>query len=80
MRAKEQVRGQPHEAGVGVGTIYRWRSRFIRAGKAAEGDPLLAMYLGFTALIDRKKGAVLFPATDGRIRINERIRLLIQGL
>jgi transposase InsO family protein len=76
----EGVRALAQEARVGVGTIYRWRSKFIRAGKAAEGDPLLAIYLGFTALIDRKKGAVLFPATDGRVRVNERIRLLIQGL
>jgi len=76
----EGVRALAQEAGVGVGTLYRWRSRFIGAGKAAEGDPLLAVYLGFTALIDRKKGAVLFPSTDGRIRVNERLRLLIQGL
>jgi len=76
----EGVRALAQEAGVGVGTLYRWRSRFVRAGKAAGGDPLLAVYLGFTALFDRKKGAILFPATDGRIRVNERIRLLIQGL
>jgi len=76
----EGVRALAQEAGVGVGTLYRWRSRFVRAGKAAGGDPLLAVYLGFTALFDRKKGAILFPATDGRIRVNERLRLLIQGL
>jgi hypothetical protein len=76
----EGVRALAQEAGVGVGTLYRWCSRFVRAGKAAGGDPLLAVYLGFTALFDRKKGAVLFPSTDGRIRVNERLRLLIQGL
>ncbi len=76
----EGVLALAHEAQVSVGTVYRWRNRFINAGQAAAGDPLLAFYLGFTALIDRKKGAVLFPATDGRIRINERLRLLIQGL
>ncbi len=76
----EGVLALAHEARVSVGSLYRWRNRFIKAGQAAEGDPLLAFYLGFTALIDRKKGAVLFPATDGRIRINEHLRLLIQGL
>ena len=68
------------EAGVSVGTLNRWRTQMIRAGKAAEGDPLLACYLGFTALIDGKKGAVRFPTTDSRIKVNERLRLLIQGL
>ena len=29
----------------------------------------MVMSLGFTALVDRKKGAVLFPATAGRIRV-----------
>jgi transposase InsO family protein len=76
----EGVRALAEEAHASVGSLYRWRSKFIRAGKAAEGDPVLAVYLGFTALFDRKKGAILFPATDGRIRVNERIRLLIQGL
>ena len=63
-----------------VASLYRWRRRFSRAGKAAAGDQLLAIYLGFTALLDRKKGGVLFPASDGRVRVDERIRLLIQGL
>ena len=76
----EGVRALAQEAQVGVGSLHRWRTRFIKAGKAAEGDPVLAIYLGFTSLIDRKKGAILFPATDGRIRVNERLRLLIQGL
>lgn len=76
----EGVRALAQEASLGVGSLYRWRSRFTRAGKAAKGDPVLAVYLGFTALIGRKKGAVLYPATDGRIRVNERLRLLIQGL
>jgi transposase InsO family protein len=76
----EGVRALAEEGGTSVSSLYRWRSKFIRAGKAAEGDPVLAVYLGFTALIDRRKGAILFPATDGRIRVNERLRLLIQGL
>jgi transposase InsO family protein len=76
----EGVRALAQEAGVGVGTLYRWRQRFIQAGKAAEGDPVLAVYLGFTALIDHKKGVVRFPTTDSRIKVNERLRLLIQGL
>ncbi len=76
----EGVRALAQEAHASVGSLYRWRRRFIGAGKEAGGDPLLAVYLGFTALIDGKKGAVLFPSTDGRIRINERLRLLIQGL
>lgn len=76
----EGVLALAKEAQASVGSLYRWRSKFIRAGKAAQGDPILAMYLGFTALIDRKKGAVLFPSMDGRIRVNERLRLLIQGL
>jgi len=76
----EGVRALAQEAQTSVSSLHRWRGKFIRAGKAAEGDPVLAVYLGFTALIDRKKGAILFPATDGRIRVNERLRLLIQGL
>jgi len=76
----EGVRALAEEAQTSVSSLYRWRGKFIRAGKVAEGDPVLAMYLGFTALIDRKKGAILFPSTDGRIRVSERLRLLIQGL
>ncbi len=76
----EGVLALARERQTSVTSLYRWRSRFIRAGKAAQGDPLLAMYLGFTALIDRKKGAILFPSTDSRVRVNERLRLLIQGL
>jgi len=76
----EGVCALAQEGQTSVGSLYRWRSKFIRAGKAAEGDPVLAVYLGFTALFDRKKGAILFPSTDGRMRVNERLRLLIQGL
>jgi transposase InsO family protein len=76
----EGVRALAEEGQASVGSLFRWRSKFIRAGKAAEGDPLLAFYLGFTALIDRKKGVVRFPTTDSRIKVNERLRLLIQGL
>ena len=39
--------------------------------------PIIGHDLGFTDLVDRKKGSALFPATDGGMRVNGRVRLLI---
>ena len=38
----EGVLALAREANASVGSLYRWRTRFVKAGRAAEGDPLLA--------------------------------------
>ena len=67
-------------AGVSLGTLWRWYRLYRSAYAATSGNIHVKAKAGFEALIPRTQGKTLDPSNDRRYKTDEGLRLTISGL
>jgi len=78
--ATDEVEELARQAGISLGTLWRWHRQYRRAYSSTPGGARAKAQAGFEALIPRPRGRTQDPSNDQRYKTDEELRLTIAGL